>query len=147
MGLSYKLISDSFLILYWKKFSLEEIFAVSRKMGVIREIKFPRKIIQWAIRENKFSRKNIFVIRRIKILYFFFSFQLYIKTLDLCNINTRLSIPSPFCLYLVCDIINQHFRFPPISVPPYVINSRKSINLNKKETLVTENWRHFQEEK
>ena len=38
----------------------QEIFAVSRKIGAIHEIKFPRKIVFWTIRENKFPRKRFF---------------------------------------------------------------------------------------
>ena len=37
---------------------LEEVFAVSRKIGGTREMKFPRKLVFWTIRELN-SRKFI----------------------------------------------------------------------------------------
>ena len=61
-------------LLYWKKFQREEIFAVLRKIGAICEIKFPRKIVFWIIRENKLSRKFFFVTRENKFLHFLFTY-------------------------------------------------------------------------
>ena len=64
-------------ILYWKKFLREDIFAVSRKIGAIREIKFPRKIVFWTIREKKISKN--------KFQHFLFSYLFQLMTTTLYN--------------------------------------------------------------
>ena len=63
---------------------LQEIFTVSRKIGAIRKIKFPQKIVFWTIHENKLPREKLNT-RENKFLPFLFAYSFQVMTAILHN--------------------------------------------------------------
>ena len=70
----------SLQLLYWNKFSREELFTNSRKIGAICGIKFSRKIVFWTILEKK-----IFDPRENEFLHLLFTYLFQLMTTILFN--------------------------------------------------------------